>query len=383
MTMLRSIAVALGVAACLFAFAALGELPGGAIARAMVSVFLGIGVTALIYGDGTFLTVSLGAVSPLALTALERTSVAAATTAMCALWLLPRLALTGTRRRFIVLASISAAAACVAGAIFAAYLDAPLPARAASCVFAGSCLALVGILIPLPTTTSHALGVAAVAIAGPSREALIRAAAAHESFRWQPQARQARRRWADLVRLSDERAALERAVGSGATERRIDVDQRIDTAVAELAPWPAETATPASDNAPIGVDTTAIDAAADTNTNATSTSNATNPAATSTTNATNPTATATSTSNATNPAATSNTNATNPNATSTSTSSTTNPNATSTSSTTNPNATSTSSTTNPNATTTSNATNPAADDAIADDSHEVGIDAQDGPPSDI
>jgi hypothetical protein len=261
MTMWRSIVVALGAAACLFAFAALGELPGGAVARAMVSVLLGIGVAALIYGDRTFVTVSLGAISPLALAALERTSLAVATTTMCTLWLLPRFVLADTRRRFITVASISTAAACVAGAIFAAYVDAPLPAHAASCVFAGSCLALVGILVPLPTPTSHALGIAAATIAGPSHDALTRAAAAHESSRWQPRTRQTRRQWGALLRLSDERAALERA---GGAEQRRELDQRIDAAVRELAPSITEPVTSPRDGAADGMTVAPSEAATDT-----------------------------------------------------------------------------------------------------------------------
>jgi len=259
--MWRSIVVALGGAACLFAFAALGELPGGAVARAMVSVLLGIGVAALIYGDRTFVTVSLGAISPLALAALERTSLAVATATMCALWLLPRFVLAGTLRRFVTLASISIAAACVAGSIFAAYVDAPLAAHAASCVFAGSCLSLVGILVPLPTPTSHALGIAAATIAGPSHDALTRAAAAHESSRWQPQTRQGRRQWRELLRLSDERAALERA---GGAEQRRELDQRIDAAVCELAPSITETVTSPRDGAPDGTTVVPSETATDT-----------------------------------------------------------------------------------------------------------------------
>jgi len=173
----------------------------------------------------------------------------------------PRFVLADTPRRFITLASISTAAACVAGSIFAAYVDAPLPAHAASCVFAGSCLALVGILVPLPTPTSHALGIAAATIAGPSHDALTRAAAAHQSSRWQPRTRQGRRQWGALLRLSDERAALERA---GGAEQRRELDQRIDAAVRELAPSSTETVTSARADATDGTTVVASKAATDT-----------------------------------------------------------------------------------------------------------------------
>jgi hypothetical protein len=235
MTMVRSILVALGAAACLLAFALLGEQPGGPIARALVGVVLGVGVAALIYGEATFVAVTLGAISPLVYASLERTSLAVASAAMCLLWLMPRFVLATTPRRLAVLVAASAIAAGIAGSIFAAYVEAPWAAHAASCVFAGSCLALVAVLVPVPSTTAFALRTAAAAVDGPIRDVVLGAAETYESSRWQPRPRSARRKWRELVRLLDQRAAIERARGGNAEEQRRELDRRIEAATRELA----------------------------------------------------------------------------------------------------------------------------------------------------
>ena len=269
MTMLRSILVALGAAACLLAFAALGELPGGPIARALAGVITGVLVTTLIYGQATFVAVSLGAMSPLVFAAAERTSLALATAAMCLLWLMPRFVLAPSRRRLTILVTVSAGAAAVAGWIFAAYLEAPWAAHIASCIFAGSCLALVGVVVPVPSATALALRTAAAAVDAPIRAVVLRAADEYESSRWQPRPRAARRQWRALVRLTDQRASLERARGGSAEEQRQDLDQRIETLTSELAAEPhaaaplANGATPtAAPSDAAGTPTTANDATA-------------------------------------------------------------------------------------------------------------------------
>ena len=238
--MLRSILVALGAAACLLAFAALGDMPGGAVTRALVGVILGVGVTALVYGEATFATATLGAVSPLAFAALERTSEGAAATAMCLFWMAPRFVLADTKQKLVALVTVSAVAAAVAGNVFAAYWEAPLAAHAASCVFADSCVSLVGTVVPVSTTTAHALRIAASAVGGPIRAVLQRAAQAHESSRWQPRRTEARRSWKKLVVLSDRRAALERARGAEAAEQRREIEEQIEAIARELALDPAE-----------------------------------------------------------------------------------------------------------------------------------------------
>jgi hypothetical protein len=236
MTMVRSIVVALGAAMALFVLAGLDGLPGGPLARALIGVAAAVGATSLLHGEPSFVTVACGAASPLAFAAMQRTSPAAAVAAMCALWLAPRLVLAPTRARALVLAGASMAAAASAGCIAAAYAGAPLAARAASCVFAGSCLALVGVAVAVRTTTDHSLRVAAAAIDGPIRETLIAAAARHENTRWRPRTRAERRNWKMLIRWSDQRAALARGTGANAEEERRAVDAKIEGAARDLAP---------------------------------------------------------------------------------------------------------------------------------------------------
>jgi hypothetical protein len=101
-------------------------------------------------------------------------------------------------------------------------------------------------LVPVATTTAYALRTAASAIDGPIRDVLLRAAAAHESSRWQPRAGGVRGKWRSLVRLSDQRAALERASHGAAAQQRSDLDERIEAAVSELAPEPPKAPAPAA-----------------------------------------------------------------------------------------------------------------------------------------
>ncbi len=250
MTMLRSIFVALGAAACLFAFAALEDLPGGSVARALAGVTLGVVVTALVYGRATFATVALGAISPLVFAALRDATLGGAAAAMCLLWLAPRFVLTGTPRRLGALVAISCGAAAVAGFISAAHWDAPFATHAAACVFAGSCLSLVGIIVPVATTTAYALRTAAAVIAGPAREVLLRAAEAHESSRWHLLESATRRKWRTIVRHADQRAALERATFAKALERRRDIEERIEDVARELLPVPGDATVPPPPAAP-------------------------------------------------------------------------------------------------------------------------------------
>src|SRR5258706_2965372 len=151
MTMLRSVLFALTAAACLFAFGWLGSVPGGPLVRALVGVTLGTLVTSLAYGQPTWVTVTVGALSPLAFVSIEDRSLGFAAAAMCFLWVAPRFLLAETRRTLAALVGASIVAAAVAGLIFAAYVDSPTSAHLASCIFAGSCLSLVGILIPVNT----------------------------------------------------------------------------------------------------------------------------------------------------------------------------------------------------------------------------------------
>jgi hypothetical protein len=165
--------------------------------------------------------------------------------------------LADTRRKLTVLVAVSSMAALVAGMIFAAYWEAPLAAHAASCVFAGSCISLVGTVVPVATTTAHALRTAASAIDGPVGTVLLRAAEAHESSRWQPRGHDARRNWRTLVKLSDERAALGRATSADAPAERRAFDERIEAIAEALAP--ASKPTPVAPRATVAESAAMID----------------------------------------------------------------------------------------------------------------------------
>src|SRR5258708_33353147 len=111
--MLRSIFIALAVAASLFAFTWLGEAPGGALVRAGSGVALGVMVATFAYGQTTWMTVAAGALSPLAFAALQERSLGLAAATMCLLWLGPGFLLARKRSMLANLRGASATAAVV------------------------------------------------------------------------------------------------------------------------------------------------------------------------------------------------------------------------------------------------------------------------------
>ncbi len=147
----------------------------------------------------------------------------------------PRFALARTRQSLAILVAASFVAAAVAGWVYDRYVGGPIAAQLASCVFAGSCLALVTILVPVDTGVGCALRTAAAHIDGPVRDALERAAAAHLEAARLPSLVAKRAPWRKLVRMADARAALERARGADAIEARSELDERIETLTAQLA----------------------------------------------------------------------------------------------------------------------------------------------------
>jgi hypothetical protein len=177
---------------------------------------------------------------------------------MCFLWIAPRFLLAETRRTLAALVGASIVAAAVAGLIFAAYIDSPTSAHLASCIFAGSCLSLVGILIPVDTGVAWALRTAAAAIESPSRHALERAARAHRQATRLPSLTSKRSQWRALVRLADQRAGLRTLDGAEADEARRDLDARIETLAAELAPV-AEPSKAAKTEPPVTVETAPVE----------------------------------------------------------------------------------------------------------------------------
>jgi hypothetical protein len=234
--MLRSIFIALALATSLFAWSWLGEVPVGALARAGGGVTIGVLTATIVFGDVTWITVAAGALSPLAFTALEPHSLGIAAAVMCLLWLAPRFVLAETRRTLAILVVASATACLIGGFVFAGNIDGQFYARIASCVFAGSCLSLVGILVPVDTTVGWALKTAALVLPAPMREALERAARVHRQASSLPSTRTKRDAWRSLAQLADRRAALQRMEGPDADEAKRDLDERIAAQMSELAP---------------------------------------------------------------------------------------------------------------------------------------------------
>jgi len=231
--MLRSTTIALVFTSALFALVELANAPIGSAVRALGAVALGSLAATVAFGRVTSLPIAIGALSPLFYSLLERRAgVAIAAAALCIAWLLPRLVLCGTRRELVRVAAVFAAAAGVAGLVFASYVDAPWLVRAASCLFAGSCLSLAT-LVPLDTGLAWALRSAATVLEPPTREMLERAAQAHRQSRGRTSTP---RRWRDLVRMADRRATLARASSGSPTDAEKDLDGRIAELVGELAP---------------------------------------------------------------------------------------------------------------------------------------------------
>jgi hypothetical protein len=235
MTTLRSLLVAIGAGVGLYLMAMLGEVPGGPLLRAPLGVALGVAVASVMYGEAAFAAITVGALSPLALAALEPMSLAGAVATMCTLWLAPRFVLAATKKQLLVLAAASLVAALIAGVVFASYIAAPLAAHVASCVFAGACLSLVGIVVPLPAPQTHALRASAAATTGPTRAAILLAAQTFESSRWQPRTADERRKWRSLVQLADRRATLDRADGARAVLQRQELDAQIEQVAEKLS----------------------------------------------------------------------------------------------------------------------------------------------------
>jgi len=231
--MLRSTIIALSFASALFALVELANAPLGSSVRALGAVSVGILAASVAFGRATSLPIAIGALSPLVYAFLERRApLAMAASALCMTWLLPLLVLCQARRELVRVGAVFVAAAGVAGFVFASYVEAPWLVRAASCLFAGSCLSLAT-LVPLDTGLGWALRSAATVLEPPTREMLERAARAHRQSRGRSSDP---KRWRDLVRMADRRAALARARNGSPTDAEKELDGRIAELAQELAP---------------------------------------------------------------------------------------------------------------------------------------------------
>src|SRR3954470_17907273 len=112
--MFRSLLHALAFGAALWVFSWLGKGEPDPVVRSIAAAAVGVSMTALVFGQWSFLPVSIGALSPLAFVLLERHSVALATSALCFFWNAPRLVLAPNAKRLVSLAVVLVAAAAAA-----------------------------------------------------------------------------------------------------------------------------------------------------------------------------------------------------------------------------------------------------------------------------
>jgi hypothetical protein len=233
--MLHSVSLALAAAFGLFALERLGNSAHDALWLAAPAVAVGIALACLASGAATWMTVAAGALSALVFSLLHRTSLGLAAAAAGAMWLWPRALTAPTRRSQALSLATGAGAASLAGFVFAAYEGAPPSSRWASCVFAGSTLALATIVAPVGSAVAHALHLAASVIEGPARLALTTAASMREQLQSTLRLNGTERAaWRKLTRLADQRAALQTIETEKAAQSRAELDMGIEQLVTAL-----------------------------------------------------------------------------------------------------------------------------------------------------
>ena len=146
---MRAIVLSFALSLSLFALLALDVHTGLGPAVAPVAVGVGVVAASALHGDVTWLTVSFGALSPLALSLVARRGRIDAVVALATLlWAAPRFALaagTPAQRSLALAAAAAVGASVVAGLVVAAYGDADVATRFGACVFAGAALALASL----------------------------------------------------------------------------------------------------------------------------------------------------------------------------------------------------------------------------------------------
>ena len=247
---MRSFAIALMLAAILAGQLALGGHEHSLLLVAPAQVLLGVVAASLLLGELTWLTVIGGAASPLALTWLQGWSPAVAVAAQCGCWLAPRLWLADSRHKLLSLTVVSMGAAALAGLVVARFVWAQPLYHFTACVFAGGSLALATVVIPTDTLVAASLDAAARLLSGKAADALTAAASAHRQSRQLPdRTERTAAQWHALLRLADQRLAMQSASGAEPKARRAQLDDEIVALAESLVHPPApvvagSTATP-------------------------------------------------------------------------------------------------------------------------------------------
>jgi hypothetical protein len=236
---MRSILFALALAGCLGGLVSLDPQRSNMLFLAAPGALaLGVLATSLVFGRVSWLTVTMGALSPLplALIAGRHLEIAIALTAL--LWLSVRWTLAVSPRDLWINLVASAGSALVAGWIVALYVGEEPLFRLAACVFAGSALSLSTLAGRSDTPTASALVAAAAMVEGPVRAHLERAAAA-ERRRAATGSSAGDRTFEQLLDVADRRAALRDAEGHEAEKSRAELDSRITALVESLEGGPS------------------------------------------------------------------------------------------------------------------------------------------------
>lgn len=226
---MRNVTLALSLAACLYASLALApdRYPEHVVAAALAAVAVGVAAACA----AAWLPIALGALSPLALAALERrVRLDAAIATLAFLWLSARLSLARERRHLVAALVCDAAACWLAGVVVASFAGERASLLVTACVFAGAALALAAELTPADTPTASALSSAGRAIGGDIGVHLERAAELHRRLARSSRAGADRDELRALIAAADRRAALD----EGTETTRRDADVAITSVVARL-----------------------------------------------------------------------------------------------------------------------------------------------------
>ncbi len=227
---MRSIVVALVLAAALVALIALQQLDASRLWVAPAMVLIGVGAACAATGGVTWLAVVFGSVSALSLGWLSGWNPSVALVATSASLLAARGFLARSQRDFVVFAATAATAATVAGLVSSHFAAAPLPQHLAACVFAGAALAVSHVVVRVDDPMTHGLALAGKVIEGEAGAALLRLV---DARRVRPD-RATREHWVELLRKADALAALRGSTGAEADSKRAALDSEVRHTAQEL-----------------------------------------------------------------------------------------------------------------------------------------------------
>jgi hypothetical protein len=232
---MRSIAVALVLAAALVALIALQQLDASRLWVAPAMVIIGVAAACVATGGVTWLAVVFGSLGALAFGWLSGWNPTVALVATSAGLLAARGFLAPSQRDLVVFATAAVPAAIVAGLVAAHFAAAPLAQHLAACVFAGAALAVSHVVVRVDDPMTHGLDLAGKAIDGESGEALLQLVQARRVHAQSgSETAGPRERWAELLRKADALAALRGSSGAEADSKRAHLDREVTRTARDL-----------------------------------------------------------------------------------------------------------------------------------------------------